>query len=113
MTEVAVLTVTVQVAVPVQAPLQPAKVEPGAGVAVKVSWVPAVTVSLQSEPQEIPAGELVTVPVPVPLLATGRVTAAVVAEPLTARERVSLPAVTFTLPAKEPTVVGAKRTVAV
>jgi hypothetical protein len=112
-TEVAAFTVTAQLAVPEQAPLQPAKVEPAAGAAVSVSWDPGVTDSLQSAPQEMPAGELVTVPVPVPLLVTESVTVVAVAEPLTARETLSPPAVTFTLPAKEPAVVGAKRTVAV
>ncbi len=42
-TEVAALTVTVQVPVPEQAPLQPAKVEPAAGVAVRVTAVPGST----------------------------------------------------------------------
>ncbi len=41
-TEVAALTVTAQVPVPEQAPLQPAKVEPAAGVAVRVTVVPGV-----------------------------------------------------------------------
>ncbi len=39
-TEVAAVTVTAQVAVPEQAPLQPAKEEPAAGVAVRVMGVP-------------------------------------------------------------------------
>ena len=38
-TSVALLMVTVQVLVPVQAPLQPVKVEPGWAVAVSVTWV--------------------------------------------------------------------------
>ena len=69
-TEVAALTVTAQVPVPEQAPLQPAKEEPAAGVAVRVTVVPAVTDSEQVAPQLMPAGLLVTVPVPVPLLVT-------------------------------------------
>ncbi len=38
----AALIVTVQVPVPVQAPLQPVKVEPAAGAAVRVTTVPLV-----------------------------------------------------------------------
>src|SRR5437879_9575658 len=63
-TEVAALIVTVHVPVPVQAPLQPVKVEPAAGAAVRVTTVPVVKEVEQVAPQEIPAGELVTVPAP-------------------------------------------------
>ena len=50
-------------------PLQPAKVEPVAGVAVKVTEVPLLYDAEQLLPQLlIPAGLLVTVPLPVPLL---------------------------------------------
>jgi hypothetical protein len=59
------LRVTVQLPVPVQAPDQPENVEPVAGVAVSVTIVPAAKVR-QPEPQEVPGGEEVTVPVPVP-----------------------------------------------
>ena len=72
-TLVLALTVTVQVAVPVQAPDQPAKVEPEEGVAVRVTEVPLLKVAAQVEPQLIPAGVLVTVPVPVPAGVTVRV----------------------------------------
>ena len=72
-TEVAALTVTAQVPVPEQAPLQPAKVEPAAGVAVRVTAVPGVSTCEQVAPQEMPAGALVTVPVPVPLFVTDSV----------------------------------------
>jgi hypothetical protein len=111
-TVVAPLIVTGQVAVPLQAPLQPAKTEPEAGLAVSVSAVPAATVSVQSAPQVIPAGELDTVPVPVPFLVTDRIAVALpVVEPLTPRETVSPPALKVTLPAKLPALVGRNRTV--
>jgi len=54
-------------------PDQPAKVEPKAGVAVKVTAVPLLRVAEQLLPQLMPAGLLVTVPLPVPALATVRV----------------------------------------
>ncbi|HET9252662.1 MAG TPA: hypothetical protein VFP58_11155 [Candidatus Eisenbacteria bacterium] len=72
-----VFAVSVIVAVPVPEvppPLQPAKTEPEAGVAVKVTTVPDGKDLEQVEPQSIPAGLLVTVPVPVPDLFTVRVT---------------------------------------
>src|SRR5437879_1596426 len=70
-TEVAALIVTVQVPVPVQVPpLQPVKVEPTAGAAVKVTAVPLAYAAAQMAPQATPAGALVTVPVPVPALLT-------------------------------------------
>jgi hypothetical protein len=66
-TEVAALIVTVHVPVPAQPPpLQPVKVEPVAGVGVKVTTVPLVKACEQVAPQEMPAGALVTVPLPVP-----------------------------------------------
>jgi hypothetical protein len=111
-TVVAALTVTTQVPVPLQAPPQPAKVEPDADVALRLYWVPARPDCVQSLPHEIPAGKLDTVPEPVPLLVTVSVTfEGLVVEPLTAREIVSPPAVKLTLPAKLPVVVGWKRTV--
>jgi hypothetical protein len=58
------------VLVPVQAPLQPVKVDPVAGVAVRVTLVPLLKDALQVLPQLIPDGAEVTVPVPVPALAT-------------------------------------------
>ncbi len=51
-------------------PDQPAKTEPEAGVAVSVTAVPLLRVVEQALPQLIPAGLLVTVPLPVPALAT-------------------------------------------
>ena len=76
------LNVAVQVVVavivtePVEQPVpdQPAKVEPEAGVAVKVTAAPLLKVVEQVLPQLMPAGELVTVPLPVPALATVRLT---------------------------------------
>ncbi|HTX52057.1 MAG TPA: hypothetical protein VMD08_01505 [Candidatus Baltobacteraceae bacterium] len=63
--------VTVQGAVPEHPPpLQPAKVDPPLGVAVKVTLVPLAKLALQVAPQLIPAGLLVTVPVPVPASVT-------------------------------------------
>src|SRR5215831_3319694 len=64
----AALIVTVQVlVVPVQPPpLQPVNSEPAAGAAVNVTMVPLVNEAAHAVPQEMPAGALVTVPVPVP-----------------------------------------------
>jgi hypothetical protein len=56
---------TVQVAVPAQPPPdQPAKVDPAAGVAVSVTYVPQLYEALHVVPQSIPEGLLVTAPVP-------------------------------------------------
>lgn len=60
------LMVKLQVPTPPHAPLQPENVEPEAAPAVSVIVVPAATVCVQAEPHEIPTGELVTVPAPVP-----------------------------------------------
>ena len=54
-------------------PDQPAKVDPAAGVAVKVTTVPLVKAAEQVLPQLRAAGELVIVPLPVPALARVRV----------------------------------------
>jgi hypothetical protein len=59
--------------VPVQAPLQVVKVEPEVGVAVRVTFVPIVSVVLQAPPQEMPPTSEVTVPCPLPALLTLRV----------------------------------------
>ena len=64
----AALMVTLQVPVPVQAPLQPVKVEPVVAAAVRVTLVPLVKLVLQVLPQVIPLGDEVTVPDPVPAL---------------------------------------------
>src|ERR1051325_7117846 len=72
-TDWAAVSETVQVPVPVQAPLQPANVEPLAAAAVRVTEVPLAKLALHVLPQLIPAGDEVTVPVPVPALVTVRV----------------------------------------
>ncbi|CDH44882.1 hypothetical protein BN874_20002 [Candidatus Contendobacter odensis Run_B_J11] len=66
---------TVHVAgVPVQPLLfHPAKVEPLATVAVRVTVVPLLNLAEQVAPQLIPAGLVITVPEPVPALPTVRV----------------------------------------
>ena len=56
--------VTVQPLVPPQAPLQPLKTQPLAGVSLSVTWEPLAKLALQVEPQLIPDGVLVTVPLP-------------------------------------------------
>jgi len=65
-TDLAALMVTEHLPVPVQAPPHPAKVEPEAGDAVRVTTVPAEKFAVQVLGQLIPLGLLVTVPDPVP-----------------------------------------------
>jgi hypothetical protein len=66
-TVVAALIVTTQVPVPEQPPpLQPLKVDPAAATAVNVTWVPKLNEVEHAAPQLMPAGELLTVPVPLP-----------------------------------------------
>ena len=50
----------------VQPPLQPVKVDPAVGLALSVTAVPGANTNEQVAPQSIPAGELLTVPVPAP-----------------------------------------------
>jgi hypothetical protein len=69
----AVIVTVVGLVLPLQSPFQPVKVEPVAGVAVRVTVVPAANAALQVAPHVIPAALLVTVPVPVPALDTVRV----------------------------------------
>jgi hypothetical protein len=64
-----------QVPVPEQAPDQPVKVYPLEGTAVRVTPVPYENVVEQVPGQEMPAGELVTVPPPVILTVSGSVEA--------------------------------------
>ena len=73
LTDFAASMVTLHAPVPLHAPLQPANVELASGVAAKLTTVPFAKLAEHVGPQEIPAGELATVPVPVPLLATVRV----------------------------------------
>jgi hypothetical protein len=75
-TVVAVASVTVHGPLPEHPPPdQPLKIEPAAGAAVRVTLVPAVNVAEQTVPQVMPAGALVTAPLPV--RATVSVTGAV------------------------------------
>src|SRR5215831_7415717 len=69
-----VLPVSVHVPVPAQPPpLHPANVEPLAAEADRVTRTPLGYVSVQSVPQLIPVGVLLTVPFPVPVTLTARV----------------------------------------
>jgi hypothetical protein len=62
---------TVQLlAMPLHAPPQPEKPQVGAGLAIRVTWVPVEKLALQVEPQSIVAGELITVPPGVPMTET-------------------------------------------
>src|SRR5258708_5519419 len=63
-------TVSGQVPVPVQAPLQPANVDPGSGVAIRVSCLPCASCMLQVVPHTNPDGDDVTTPVPEPAFVT-------------------------------------------
>jgi hypothetical protein len=72
-TVVAVAIVSVQAPVPEHPPpVQPVKTDPAAGVAVSVTLVPAANVAEQALPQLIPAGALVTVPLPVRVRVSAR-----------------------------------------
>jgi hypothetical protein len=114
LTEVAELTVTTQAVVPLQPPPHPTNVDPDVAAALSVTGVPGITDCVQAAPQVMPAGTLVTVPVPVPFFVTDSVTVAPpVAEPLTPHERVSPLAMKLTLLAKLPALVGWNRTVTV
>jgi hypothetical protein len=66
----AAFIVTTQAPVPVHAPVQPANVDPDAGDGVSVTAVPLAKVVLHVGAQLMPAGELATVPVPVPASVT-------------------------------------------
>jgi hypothetical protein len=69
-TDVAALTVTMQVPVPVHAPDHPANVDPELAVAANVTEVPVAKLAVHVVPQLMPAGLLVTVPVPDPAFVT-------------------------------------------
>ena len=62
--------VSMQDDVPVHGPDHPVNVEPIAGVALRVMTVPCATSALQVGAQLIPAGELATLPAPVPPMVT-------------------------------------------
>ena len=65
--------VTTQAPVPEHPPpLQPPKIEPEAALAVRVTPLPLAKLPEQLAPQAIPAGLLVTVPLPAPILSTAR-----------------------------------------
>src|SRR6478736_4834842 len=72
-TEWAASIVTMQVPVPEQSPVHPAKSELTSGVAVRVTTVPNAKSFVQVDPQSIPAGLEDTEPEPVPSVATSRV----------------------------------------
>jgi hypothetical protein len=110
-TVVSAFNVTVHAAAPLQPPpLHAENVEPEAATAVRMTLVPDPAVSVQSLPHVIPAGVLVTVPVPVPFRTiTSVAPAEPVADPVTVRETVSPFAVKFTLLAKLPTVADRRR----
>lgn len=65
-TDLAADMATVQVPEPLHAPDQPENRLPEAGVAVSITLAPAANWAEQDEVQEIPAGELLTEPEPVP-----------------------------------------------
>ena len=69
----AALMVTAHVLAPLQAPLQPVKLEPAAGVAVSVTTVSSKKLAAHVAPQLMPAGLLVIAPLPVPARLTDNV----------------------------------------
>ena len=58
---------------PLHAPVHPVKVLEAEGVAVSITPVPVAKPAEQSAPQEIPRGDEVTTPVPVPEVVTATV----------------------------------------
>jgi hypothetical protein len=112
LTVVSLLTVRVQLAVPLQPPpLHPAKVEPAAVAAVSITLVPAVTVAAQVLPHRIPVGSLDTDPAPArTTVRVALVGATAVAVPVTVRETESPLALKVTLLAKVPAAVERRRT---
>ena len=73
-TDLLALIATTHAPVPLHPlPLHPPKVDPDAGAAVNVTVVPDAKGKLHVVPQSIPAGLLVTVPIPTPFLVTARV----------------------------------------
>lgn len=106
------LRVTLQLPVPVHAPLHPVNDEPDAGAAAKLTVVPALNVEEQEAPQLIPAGTLVIEPLPVPAVFvvnvnTGTNMAVTAVSVLTATVQVPVPAQTAPLqPANAEPVAG-------
>jgi hypothetical protein len=78
-TEALAVKVIMQVDVPLHAPDHPVNVEPVEGVALSVTAVPLLNGALHVVPQLIPAGLLVTTPVPVPARVTVSTGGAVIA----------------------------------
>jgi hypothetical protein len=66
-------TTNAQPPVPLQAPLQPLKVEPAFAVALRAMLVWEAKLAPQVLPQSIPVGAEATVPLPAPLLVTATV----------------------------------------
>ena len=112
-TDVAAVIVVVHVPEPVQAPLQPENVEPVAGDAVRVTAAPVVNEAEQVEPHEMPAGLLVTVPVPAPAFETVSVELTDAPVPVTSLDNVSPSAVKLTLALAAVVLVGVNVTVMV
>jgi hypothetical protein len=69
-TEVSLTRVRLHGSVPEQAPVHPVKVELALGFAFNRTDVPVAKLALHISPQLMPAGALVTVPVPVPKVVT-------------------------------------------
>jgi hypothetical protein len=69
----AAVILTAHVPTPEQTPLHPPKVKPAAGVAVRLTKAPLLKFALQVLGQVIPAGALVTAPVPTRLTVNGKV----------------------------------------
>src|SRR4029077_3848686 len=69
-TDLAAVMETEHAPTPEQAPLHPAKVDPEPGVAVRMTEVPPLKFAVHALGQLMPAGTLVTVPVPVPATVT-------------------------------------------
>ena len=65
--------VRLQVPVPVQFVLQPENADPGAGESVRLTVVAAAKLAVQDVVQSIPAGLLVTVPLPLPASLANRI----------------------------------------